>query len=178
VSATARPARSLRAPAPASAPSARKPRAPLAVAPARVPRASSGTFALVVGGVLTLGLLGLLGLNTLLAQGSFAAHELAQQQAQLTVREQALQQEVAVLQSPQELARRALELGMVGSENPVFLDLRTGKILGAAKPGVRPPAVAKAAPATPTAPTAPTTQAPTKPAPTKPAPTKPGTAKR
>ncbi len=166
MSATARPARTARSAAP-SVPAPKR-RAPLVVAPVRVPRASSGTFALVVGGLLTLGLLGLLGLNTMLAQGSFAAHELAQQQAKLTVREQALQQEVAVLQSPEELARRALELGMVGSENPVFLDLKTGKILGTAKPGARPPAVVKVVPV------------PVVPAPVTPAPAaaRPGTAKR
>ena len=114
------------------------------VAPRRLPRASSGTFVLVVGGLLSLGLLGLLALNTLLAQGSFATHELAQERALLTVREQALQQEVAVLESPQELARRAVELGMVASDNPVFLDLRTNRILGTPKPGYRPPAVVRA----------------------------------
>ncbi len=119
------------------------PRAPLAAPTTRwlrpVPPAvlspSRGAFAILVGGLLAAGLLGLLALNTALAQRSFVAHDLSQRINTLTDREQALQQEVAVLESPQSLATKAAALGMVPSGNPAFLDLRTGRVLGAPAPG-------------------------------------------
>ncbi len=103
--------------------------------PAAVLTPSRGAFAILVGALLTVGLLGLLALNTALAQRSFAAHDLSQRINALTDQEQALQQQVAVLESPQSLAAKAAVLGMVPSGNPAFLDLRTGKVLGTPAPG-------------------------------------------
>ncbi len=141
-------------------------RAPLAVVPTPTARASSGAFALFVGAVLAVGLLGLLGLNTLLAQGAFATTDLARKQAALDTAAEALQQQVAVLESPEVLAVSAHRLGMVGTKNPVFLDPVTGKILGVPLAGAYP---APAATATPSgAPTAPATAATTTGATTKP----------
>lgn len=159
-------------------------RAPLAAVEAgaaTAPRASSSAFALFVAAILGLGLLGLLGLNTLLAQGAFTTSDLSRKQARLEIAAQALQREVAVLESPQVLSASAAKLGMVGTKNPVFLDPATGRILGVplagARPYVAPPKVA-GAPTTLGGVTAPTTgAATTKPGITKPGITKPGTTK-
>jgi hypothetical protein len=140
-------ARSAAAPVPAAlrapaAGTARTAQPRLAVVPAPRSRASSGAFALFVGAVLTAGLLGLLAVNTLLAQGAFKTSDLARRQAALSIQADALQQQVAVLESPQVLAVAAHNLGMVGTKNPVFLDPRTGKILGVPLAGAYPAAPA------------------------------------
>ena len=57
----------------------------------------------------------------------------------LTDREQALEQLVAVEASPKRLSARAEALGMVRSENPAFIRLSDGKVLGKPKAGVAPP---------------------------------------
>lgn len=95
-------------------------------------RASSGTFAIFVGAVLALGLLGLLAVNTMLEQGAFAQQRLSTRQTALTHTEQALEQQVLVLQSPQNLAAAARALGMVAAGTPAFLQLGTGRVLGVA----------------------------------------------
>ena len=110
----------------------------LSVVPGGTAKASSGAFALFVGAVLVLGLLGLLALNTLLAQGAFATSDLTKKQAALADQREALQQEVAVLESPEVLAVAAKQLGMVGTKNPVFLDPVTGKIMGVPLAGAYP----------------------------------------
>jgi hypothetical protein len=135
----------------------------LRVVPELTARASSGAFALFVGAVLTVGLLGLLALNTLLTQGSFASTDLGQKKSALVDQEQALQREVAVLESPATLAQAARELGMVATVNPAFIDPKTGRVLGvpvagraAPKPAPSPSAAATpAATATPAAGVAP-----------------------
>jgi len=112
-------------------------------------RASSGAFAVFVGAVLGLGLLGLLLLNTLLAQGAFTTSDLKHKQSALDITAQSLEQQVAVLQSPQVLASSALQLGMVVTRNPVFLDPRTGRIWGVPQAGAYPRPVVTAPPSPP-----------------------------
>jgi hypothetical protein len=166
------------------------PRVPLEVVPKPVARASSGAFALFVGAVLVLGLLGLLALNTLLAQGAFSTSDLARKQAALDSAASTLQQQVAILESPQVLAASARGLGMVGTKNPVFLDPHTGKIFGVPLAGAypaRPPLTPTGPPTAVTAgvsvagkpatPPATTSTAANKPGTTKPGTTKPGTTK-
>jgi hypothetical protein len=97
------------------------------------------------------GLLALLALNTVLAKGSFAAYDLRAEAAALADREQALLQQVATAESPEQLEAAARGLGMVPAQNPVFLRLADGKVLGvpvaatappkpAPKPAPKPPA--------------------------------------
>jgi hypothetical protein len=107
---------------------------------------------LLVAGMLAAGLLGLLLLNTVLAQDAFVVHDLQKQSALLTDQEQELQQQVEVEASPERLAVRARALGLVPSENPVFLRLRDGRVLGVPapakalpKPKPKPSAAASAA---------------------------------
>jgi hypothetical protein len=133
----------------------------LSVVPRGTAKASSGAFALFVGAVLVLGLLGLLALNTLLAQGAFATSDLNRQQSVLADQREALQEEVAVLESSEQLAAAARQLGMVGTKNPVFLDPATGKIMGVPLAGAYPaaPKAAASASASPTASGTPTATA-------------------
>jgi hypothetical protein len=102
----------------------------------------------VVVALLVTGLLGLLLLNTVLAQDSFRLHSLQAQGKDLTLREQTLQRSVDDLSAPNALARRAAALGMVPGGAPVFLRLPDGAVLGT--PGKAPKAAPKAA-AKPTA---------------------------
>jgi cell division protein FtsB len=78
-----------------------------------------------VAALLLIGLVGLLGLNTVLARSSFTVTELAADVASLEEQQAALAEEVAVLESPTELARRAAQLGMVPGGAPVFIDPAT-----------------------------------------------------
>ena len=133
--ATATPVRPAGVPRPARGPAA--PRL-LLVPPLRTgaPRAP---FVVLIGTLLTAGLAGLLFLHTALAEDSFRLHDLKVRSAVLTDREQALEQEVALEASPRRLAARAEAMGMVRSENPAFIRLSDGRVLGRPKAGVAPP---------------------------------------
>lgn len=137
----------------------------LTVVPPMGATAPRAPFVVLVGVLLTLGLGTLLFLHTALAEESFALHDLKARSLALAEREQALEQEIAAAASPQRLARRAKALGMVRSENPVFISTSDGRILGVPKAGERPqpkkpakpsdgsaatPAAAAGAPSTPT----------------------------
>ncbi len=123
---------------------------PAVGAPRRAP------FVMLLGVLLTLGLLTLLMLNTVLAQDAFVVTELKQRSEVLTDREEALEREVAQLDSPQRLAERARSLGMVPPPaNPVFIS-PDGRILGQPTPAAEPvqpaPPAAQAEPAEPAEP--------------------------
>ena len=75
--------------------------------------AGNGMFAFIVAGLLVLGMVGLLVLNTTLAQGAFEIGSLTTVQRDLAVNEQRLLQTVARAESPESLEQRADELGMV-----------------------------------------------------------------
>lgn len=91
---------------------------------------SSSAFAVGALAVMTIGLLALLVLNTALAKGSFRAHELRVQKAELAQREQALRAQIEGASSPVTLAKRAKDLGLVQATSPVFIRLSDGRILG------------------------------------------------
>jgi hypothetical protein len=99
-----------------------------------VPKAAARTpripFVLLVVIVLGVGLVGLLVLNTSLERGAYTAGALRTQAAALTQRQQALEMEVAALQTPIRVAQRAERLGMVPNDVPLFLALPSGRILG------------------------------------------------
>lgn len=123
------------------------------VAPLRPERASRGVFALFVGGLLALGLLGMLLINTSLAQGAFVVSELRAQQAELLEQEAGLSQAVAAMAAPKALEAQARALGMVPSESPAFLSLADGTVLGRPKatsvaPGAAVPVIPTPADAT------------------------------
>jgi hypothetical protein len=106
-------------------------------APARGARTgvmSSSAFAIGALAVLSIGLLTLLVLNTALAKGSFRAHELRVQKAELAQREQLLRTQIQDASSPVTLTKRAKELGLVPATTPVFIRLADGKIVGVSYP--------------------------------------------
>jgi hypothetical protein len=133
---------------PAARPSARSV-GYLRLVAARRSSAAKAPFIAVVVLILGAGLLGLLLLNTVLAQDAFTLHALQVQGRVLADQEQSLQREVERLQSPQSLAARATAQGMVPGGTRAFLRLSDGKVLGVAVPGeaAPPPVVRAAAPA-------------------------------
>lgn len=153
------------------------------VPPARF-HAARAPFVVVVVAILAAGLVGLLLLNTALAQGSFRMHDLQRNTAALQDREQQLQVAVDASNNPARLAAAAHHLGLVAARDPGFLRLSDGRILGAphaasapvkkhpatpsagpsVTPSTQPPAGAKASPAPHTAPT--TTRTAPRPTPT------------
>ena len=106
---------------------------------ARRSSAARAPFIAVVVLILAVGLLGLLLLNTVLAQDAFKLHALQVQGRVLADQEQSLQRDVERLQSPQSLAARATAQGMVPGGTRAFLRLSDGKVLGVALPGEAPP---------------------------------------
>jgi hypothetical protein len=61
---------------------------------------------------------------------SFEAARLDRQATALETRQQAIAREVERLQSPANVADRAIAIGMVPPANPAFLRLSDGKIVG------------------------------------------------
>ncbi len=106
---------------------ARLPRLVLLPAPQRRSRLP---FALVVLLLIGSGLIGLLLLNTVLAQDAFVLFGLQQKSAALDDQEQQLRETVAREAGPTVLASRAAALGMVPGGDPLFLRLPDGAVLG------------------------------------------------
>jgi cell division protein FtsB len=108
--------------------------AALRLVPQRRSSAPRAPFVTMVVLLLAGGLLGLLALNTVLAQDAFTLHALVKEQKALVDREQTLEREVETLRTPRNLAQRARELGMVQGQTPAFLRLPDGAVLGAEVP--------------------------------------------
>ena len=106
-------------------------------------------FAALVVITLGLGVVGLLLLNTSLQQGAFRTAAMNTRAANLLDRQQDLELRVEALRSPQRLAQRAQQIGMVPNLNPVFLRLSDGRVLGQPQPATR---ANLGRPATPTVP--------------------------
>ncbi len=123
--------------APAAPPLART-SAPLRLVPQPRVRPAKAPFVALVLTLLATGLLGLLMLNTLLAQDAFVLHALEKRTAELADQEQALQQEVAALAAPGALARAARSYGFVPSEPRARLDVANARIIGTPKAAVAP----------------------------------------
>lgn len=141
---------------------ARSARAPLSVVLPTASRAPRAPFVICVCGLLTLGLLSLLLLNTVLAQGAFTVQSLQKRTAALGDEQQRLQSSVSLAGSPLVLAERARGLGLVQVRDPAFIRTSDGRILG--KPTkARRPAVPKAAVVKPAASGAPAAGSGTKP---------------
>lgn len=104
------------------------------VAPIRVRKASRGVFVIVLASILGVGLLGMLIINTTLAQGAFTLSELRSTQAELDRIEATLTESVATLAAPTVLEGKARSLGMVPSSTPAFIKIPSGKVLGKPKP--------------------------------------------
>jgi cell division protein FtsB len=141
--ATAAARRATATPAPARAPRPAQRRTParpnlrvVTPVPSRAPRAPFLLFSILVVGA---GLVGLLVLNTVVAQDAFTIHDLDRNTTALDEREQRLEREVAALEAPRAVADRAGKLGLVPAGDPVFLTA-DGKVLGHPVPATAPPA--------------------------------------
>jgi hypothetical protein len=102
------------------------------------PHRSGAAFGIICATLLAVGLIGLLLLNTALAQGSFTLHDLRATSAQLTDAQDALTQSLQRSESPANLAASAARLGMVPAQSAAFLRLSDGKVIGVAKPAKAP----------------------------------------
>ncbi len=121
-------ARALR---PVAAPS----RPGLTVVPKAAARTPRMPFVLLVVIILGVGLVGLLVLNTSLERGAYTSGALQVQAARLDARQQALEKSVAADQQPLRLAKRAERLGMVQNTSLAFIQLHSGKVVGATSNG-------------------------------------------
>ena len=127
------------------------------------PRRSGASFGIICAVLLSAGLIGLLLLNTVLAQGSFTLHDLRATSDQLTDTQEALNQSLAVSKSPANIASKAVSMGMVPAQSAAFLRLSDGRVIGVAKPAKRDSGftvVRTTSPASETTPTSVTTPAP------------------
>lgn len=117
------------------APQERPSRAPLTVAaPAPVLRPKPKTrYAVITVIAVALMALGQLGLSILLSSGAYELAQLRGESRQLEQTARALNEDLALLSSPQALAKSASALGMVQASNPAYLRLSDGKVLGAPK---------------------------------------------
>jgi len=97
-------------------------------------RRGDAAFGITCAILLAAGLIGLLLLNTALAQGSFTLHDLRASSDRLTDVQDALNQSVQASRSPANLASRALSMGMVPAQSAAFLRLSDGAVIGVAIP--------------------------------------------
>lgn len=84
-------------------------------------------FVLLVLGLLGGGLVCLLVVNTTLGATSFQLSQLQRENAKLSLQEQTLQGNIQNEQAPDQIAKRAYQLGMRADTNSTILDLRTGR---------------------------------------------------
>ncbi len=108
----------------------------LRAVPQRSTPPSRVMFVGCVAAVMAAGLVGLLLLNIAMQSSAFQLAQLDSRAEDLHIREQALDLEVDRLASPEQLADRASTQGMVPNPSPVFLDLSSGEVVGAATPAV------------------------------------------
>lgn len=115
----------------------------LVVLAGRKGRPSLLPFVAVLLVLATVGLVGLLLLNTALNQGAFTLKQRQAEATKLAQQAEQAKQELAKLAEPGALASRASELGMVPGGNPAFLDPTAGTVLGSpsAAPTPAPPPV-------------------------------------
>ena len=86
-------------------------------------RATQKYFATFLTSVTLVGLLALLGINTLLAQDAFKLSNLKLQSKALADQREAVARQMDAISSPAALALAASGLGMKPSDSPVFLNL-------------------------------------------------------
>ncbi len=110
---------------------AERPRVPLQIVTTRAQRRARPkiAYAVVTVGSLVLIFAAQLLLSIAVSDGAYRIQSLQTQQKELQRTEQALQEDLAVLASPQNLAARAAHIGMVPNPGrPFSLDLSTGAI--------------------------------------------------
>lgn len=122
-----------------ASPEARRPRLRLAPpVPVAAPRTP---FVLLIVLVVVAGVLGILVLNTKIAESGIQLTDLKKQQAQLDLREQQITQEITEAESPGRLEAAAKRLGLVPAGAPAFIRLPDGKIIGVPQPATGKPSI-------------------------------------
>lgn len=101
-------------------------------APVIAPRAPFVALVLVL--VIT-GVIGILVLNTKIAENAFRLHDLRQEQGSLDRQQQRLERELARKASPGELAAAGARNGLVPSRTPAYIVLPDGRQIGVPGPG-------------------------------------------
>ncbi|WP_110205139.1 hypothetical protein [Nocardioides daejeonensis] len=86
-------------------------------------------FVIFVSVLLVAGVIGLLMLNTTMQQNSFRATALESRADALTAQREGLEMELAQLNDPQQVAERALAMGMVEANVADYVDLSRGKVV-------------------------------------------------
>ncbi len=87
-------------------------------------------FMLILAGVLVAGLVGLLMLQTRVQEQSFDVRRLQGTATELFYKQAQLEAQVEQKATPVEIAREATALGMVPNPYSVFIDVRTGIVVG------------------------------------------------
>lgn len=119
---------------PLNRPSTTTTRPRLRVVTGAPPRHGGAAFGIICATLLAAGLIGLLLLNTALAQGSFTLHDLRAESDRLSDTEDSLVQSLGVSKAPANLASKAAGMGMVPAQSVAFLRLSDGRVIGVAKP--------------------------------------------
>lgn len=91
-------------------------------------------FLMVLAGILAIGMVGLLLLNTTLQSQAFQASELKRTAAEMSYQEGELESAVAQADSVSELSRRASQLGMRPHREVAYVVVGEDKVIGEAKP--------------------------------------------
>jgi hypothetical protein len=102
-------------------------------------RQGNAVFGVLCASLLAIGLIGLLLLNTNLAQGSFTLHDLRTTSDALTDTQGALSESVDASSAAANLAKAATSMGMVPSQTAAFLRLSDDTVIGVAQPASRTP---------------------------------------
>jgi len=110
------------------------------------PRLARLPFLAVLIGIFGFGMVGLLMLNTTLQNQAFSARALNREATELAYAQGDLENQLAVAAAPQELARRASEIGMRPNPYPAFLVMPGGKAAGARVVGPASPVTGNEAP--------------------------------
>ncbi|MCI2267062.1 hypothetical protein [Sediminivirga luteola] len=85
-------------------------------------------FGAGLGGLLLLAVVGLLMLTIHISEKSFELRGLEQELDALNVERAYLEEDLAYRSSPQNVAKAAEELGMQVDQNPIYIDLETGRM--------------------------------------------------
>jgi hypothetical protein len=107
-------------------------------APISAPRAP---FIAAVIGLVIVGVLGILMINTKTNENSFEITRLQEQKAALDTQQQQLENELARYDSVGNLDAAAKRLGLVKADAPAYIRLPDGKVIGVPRPGTGQPAV-------------------------------------
>lgn len=91
-------------------------------------------FMLIIAGVLVAGLVGLMLLQTRVQEQSFELRQLQTKATALSYRQAQLEAALQQQTTPAEISRQATALGMVPNPNAVYIDIRTGSVVGNQKP--------------------------------------------